>query len=426
MNTGRQKRQLCGEPLRLGVLCGAMYFIQGLAEPTEGLIAQPVRSLQRSWGQSAAEISGFAAAVAIPWSLKPLYGILTDFFPLFGSRRRNYMLVVSGAAFLGLGYLYWFPPAPGASRRLLWSLLIPTVGVAFADVVVDAIMIERGQPLGLTGRLQSIQWAANYTATIIAGSLGGYLSQHHRQDLGFLICAGAALGTLVLTIAFVREERPATPTSDCLDAKTNRMRTALRLVWDTATTPAILAAGGFLFLFNFNPFSQTVLHLHMTRELGHSEQFCGHMVAVLSVAAIVASLAYGAYCRHVRFEWLIHVSIVAGIASNLAYWGLAGPTSAVLVTAAVGFTYMTANLVLMDLAARVCDPATAGTTFAILMALSNLSMSLSGSLGGNWYDWLASNWGSAMAFQLLVGIGAAFTAGCWLLVPVLRKFDAGR
>ena len=29
---------------------GAMYFIQGIGEPTEGLIAQPVRSLLAKWG----------------------------------------------------------------------------------------------------------------------------------------------------------------------------------------------------------------------------------------------------------------------------------------------------------------------------------------------------------------------------------------
>jgi len=47
---------------------------------------------------------------------------------------------------------------------------------------------------------------------------------------------------------------------------------------------------------------------------------------------------------------------------------------------------MTASLVQFDLAARVCRPATAGTTFAVLMALSNLGMSLSTALGGSWYQ----------------------------------------
>lgn len=434
MTPSSEKPAVRRTTLNLGLLCGAMYFIQGLAEPTEGLIAQPVRSLLGSWGQSAADISAFGMWIAVPWSLKPIYGLLTDFFPILGSRRRNYLLLVSAAAFLGLGYLYCFPPAPGASRLLLWSLIIPTIGVAFGDVVVDALMIERGQPLGLTGRLQSIQWAASYAATILAGSLGGYLSQHQRQDLGFLICALGALTSLILTGIFVREP-PVTPSVVAPSVVTTvvtsvaappRLGDALKHLWSTATTPAVLAAGGFLFLFNFNPFSQTVLQLHVTDVLGHSQQFYGNLVAVLSVAAIAASVAYGAYCRRVRFDRLIHIAIATGIVSTVAYWGLGGATSAVLVTAAVGFTYMTANLILMDLAARVCTPQTAGTTFAILMALSNLAMGLSAGLGGSWYDSLASHWGPSAAFHILVGIGAACTAACWLLVPVLRRFDTVR
>ena len=40
-------------------------------------------------------------------------------------------------------------------------------------------MIERGQPRGLTGLLQSIQWTALYGAAALAGWGGGYLSEHH-------------------------------------------------------------------------------------------------------------------------------------------------------------------------------------------------------------------------------------------------------
>ena len=57
-------------------------------------------------------------------------------------------------------------------------LFVPTIGVAFSDVVIDALMVEEGQPRGLTGRLQSVQWAAIYAATILTGVLGGYLSQY--------------------------------------------------------------------------------------------------------------------------------------------------------------------------------------------------------------------------------------------------------
>jgi predicted MFS family arabinose efflux permease len=157
----------------------------------------------------------------------------------------------------------------------------------------------------------------------------------------------------------------------------------------------------------------------MTRELGFSEQFYGYTVSLDALAAIAASVAYGFYCRRVPFRLLVHLSIVAGIVATLAYWAMDDQFSAVVVTLVVGFTYMTAWLIQLDLAARTCPVEIAGTVFALLMAATNLSNALAIGLGGYLYEsWLAT-WGSHIAFNLLVGLGALTTAGCWLIVPWL-------
>src|SRR6476469_2319942 len=92
--------------LGLSALFGAMYFVQGIGEPTEGLIGQPVRSLLNSQGRSAAEIATFSFLVALPWNVKPLYGLLSDFVPLFGYRRRSYLVAATAATAIGLLGLY--------------------------------------------------------------------------------------------------------------------------------------------------------------------------------------------------------------------------------------------------------------------------------------------------------------------------------
>src|SRR5262245_52188642 len=136
---------------RLGLLFATLYFVQGIAEPTEGLIAQPVRSLLAQWGHSIGAVALFSALLSSPWWFKPLYGLLTDYVPLFHLRRKSYLLLSTGAGALGLGYLALTELSSGEGAVLFWCLLIPTIGVAFADVAVDALMVERGQPLGLTG-----------------------------------------------------------------------------------------------------------------------------------------------------------------------------------------------------------------------------------------------------------------------------------
>jgi predicted MFS family arabinose efflux permease len=400
------------ETTGLVLLFGAMYFVQGIAEPTEGLIAQPVRSLLKSWGYTAAAIAGFGAILSLPWSLKPIYGLLTDFVPILGTRRRSYLLLTSGASSLALFYLYLFPVANGAHQLLFLLLLIPTVGVAFSDVVIDALMVEKGQPRGMTGSLQSVQWAAMYGGTIGAALLGGYLSQNGMQQSSFLICAVTSFSTFLLTWYFVNEQPQ--------QRRKGQFQFAIKELISAARRPAVLASAAFLFLWSFNPFSSSVLYLHMTQHLGQSEQFYGVTVSSLSIGAIIGSLAYGSYCRRISLAWMIHLSIAAGVLSTLAYGLVTDQTSALIVNAFVGFTYLTGSMVQFDLAARACPVSVAGTLFATLMALSNLSMSLSTALGGWLYDHWVERWGGSMAFNFLLVAGALSTCLCWTLVPFLK------
>lgn len=408
-NLATRQRETTG----LVLMFGAMYLVQGIAEPTEGLIAQPVRSLLKSWGYTTAAIAGFGALLALPWSLKPIYGLLTDFVPIARTRRRSYLILTSGISTLALLVLYLIPIPPGSYHLLLYLLLIPTVGVAFSDVVVDALMIEKGQPRGLTGILQSVQWAAMYAGTILAGLVGGYLSHHGRQNEGFLICGVMAFLTCLLTCFFVKENPYV--------SRKGHLRLATKELAAAARTPVVMAAAAFLFLWSFNPFSMTVLYMHMTKELGISEQYYGFTISTLSVGAIVGSLGYSAYCRRVQMSWLIHLSIAMGVLSTLAYCLVVDQMSAAIVSCVVGFTYLTGSMVQYDLAARACPPAAAGTTFALLMALSNLSMSLSTAIGGSLYDYWSERWNPKTAFNLLVAAGALSTCACWLIVPFMLR-----
>jgi len=119
--------------------------------------------------------------------------------------------------------------------------------------------------------------------------------------------------------------------------------------------------------------------------------------------------------------WLLHGSIVTGVLATIAYWGYRDPTSGVVISLGVGVVYAIGSLIQLDLAARVCRPQTAGTTFALLMSLTNLGAALSQGIGGSIYEEMADRWGYVLAFQILVGVGALFTAGCWLLMPLLNQ-----
>ena len=118
----------------------------------------------------------------------------------------------------------------------------------------------------------------------------------------------------------------------------------------------------------------------------------------------------------------MYLSIVMGVLATIGYWALDGQRSAIVISFVVGFVYMTGMIVQLDLAARVCEIETAGTTFALLMSLSNFAVGLSTSLGGHIYDGWRTDEHYTYAFNWLVGIGALFTCGCFLLVPTIRRY----
>jgi MFS family permease len=400
--------------LALYAMFGALYLIQGANETATGLVTQPVNSILKNWGMTAPRITTFVAILELPWCLKPLFGLLTDFVPLAGFQRKSYLIGAAWVAGLGFLTLFFVFPAMASQHRaavLLICLLLLTAAVAFGDVVLDASLIEAGQPRQMTGRLQSVRWGASYLATIVTASLGGVLCETHRQRLAFLICGGLAL-TAMLMSAYVRE--PAKPIVDD-DWPTIRKTLATSL-----RSRTVVVVGLFLFVWHFNPFSQSVLYLHMTKTMRFSEEFYGRTISLLAVGSLLACIGYGLYCQRISMRWLVPLAIVCGVLSTLVYAFVVDRSSAVAVSLLSGFFYMTGNMVQCDLAARACPPRAAGTVFAIFMSLCNFSMLLSTALGGHIYQAAGAVSTSGAFFSTLV-IGAALTLCSWPIAICLPR-----
>src|ERR1700724_2716973 len=90
------------EAKRLAVLFGIVYFAQGMWS----LPVQTIIISLKDRGLSAGEVATFFAITTVPWLIKPVYGLLSDFVPLFGYRRKSYLILtssMSAAAGLLLG-----------------------------------------------------------------------------------------------------------------------------------------------------------------------------------------------------------------------------------------------------------------------------------------------------------------------------------
>jgi Na+/melibiose symporter-like transporter len=353
------------------------------------------------------------ALLAVPWTIKPAFGLLSDFVPLSGSRRRNYLLLANGMAAASLLLLAFIPLAPG-SRWLLFALLLPTtMAIALGDVIVDALMVEKGQPLGLTGRFQSIQWTAANAALLLTGALGGYVAQERLQSFAFALCAALWLFAFAVAWRYAGDHDDAH-----LDAAS--LRETGDALLGVSRDPLFLAVCALLTLWSFNPVWGSVLYLHLTEGLGFSEQDFGNVTSAFFAGSLIGSIGYGIYCRSVRLSTLLHLSIMAAIVSNAVYWQLDSLTSAYIVSVIAGAAYMTGTLIQLDLTARLIPARAAATVFATVMALTNFAGSASEAFGG-WLFEVAKTSQGREAFSLIVAASVASAASCWLLVPMLRR-----
>ena len=85
------------EMRRLALLFAWVYFAQGMwALPDLSLTFL----LKERFRFSPADVATFFTIATIPWYIKPLYGLISDFLPIWGYRRKSYFILATLVAVL--------------------------------------------------------------------------------------------------------------------------------------------------------------------------------------------------------------------------------------------------------------------------------------------------------------------------------------
>jgi MFS family permease len=393
------------EGRRLALLFAVVYFAQGMWY----LPNQTITIVFKDAGYSVAHITNFFVVAGIPWLIKPLYGLLSDFYPILGRRRASYLVMTSSLAAIG-GFL---AAASGSSeyRTLLVLFAMMGFGLAFTDVLADAVMVERGREHGLTGAFQSVQWAAIYTSSMLVGLVGGWLAQRRNLVGAFTLAGCFPVITLIMVGAFVREKR-ALRDRAALIQRLTAVRAALRSreVWLVA---------GFIFFFTFSPSFGPGFLFYQTDRLGFSQEFIGALNALQSFGSVLGALTYGPLSRRWPLRRTINVSIGLSAVWTLIYLLYRGHWSGAVIDFTYGWVYMVTTLSLLDLAARVCPSHIEGAFFALLMSVYNAGIQGSQWTGGQLWD--------AIGFERLVLISTGMTLLTYILVPFvhIERITAG-
>jgi len=358
-----------------------IYFVQGAM----GLAHLSVSFfLKDQLGLSPAQVASLVGIAMIPWTIKPLYGIISDSFPIFGYRRRPYLVLSSL-----LGTIAWICMATvvDSAKSAMIMIGLASMAIAFFDAIIDALVVQRArlEPEGDAGSLQAFTWAAMSVGGITSAYFSGYLLEHWGAK--FVFGVTATLPLLVTMAAFAIADPPVTENINLLESSKHQLKQLVK----ACTSKQIWLPMLFIFLWQATPSADTAFFFFTTNELKFNPEFLGTVRFFTSLAGLAGVWIFQRFLKEVPmqriFLWTTIISSVLGMTSLILIshvnrsWGIDDRWfslgDSLILTVAGRIAYMP----VLILAARLCPVGIEATLFAMLMSVMNLAALCSSQLG---------------------------------------------
>lgn len=383
-------------------IIGAAAFVTTIAQME--IIGQlPIRyMLYKHLNVKPEQMSLFLLISGLAWYIKPIAGIITDSVPLFGTRHRHYlMLSAAGAGFCWL----LMGIVPEAYYPVLLTALVLNAMIVVASTVMGALLVEKAQDFGATGRLSSLREGMNALAAAIGLPAGGYLAGVAFYWTG-VSAAGLLFALTAIVYFFLREKPPTEPTSGVWEEAATQLSQLLR-------QRTLLTACALLFLFYMAPGIGTPLYYLQTDTLKFSQQFIGWQAVISSATGMIGAFIYARICQKVSLRPLLYIGITLSAVSTMLYMDYHSRDTAIMIVAINGLLATIGVLPLFDLATRATPKGSEGLGFALMMSLRNFALFSADWIG----SWLmqSHHW----PFSRLVILNAATTFIVIFAIPFL-------
>lgn len=405
------------EPTPDIVAIATIYFVEGalgLARLAQTFL------LKDEFHLGPAELSATLGLLTLPWTIKPLYGFLSDGFPIFGYRRRSYLVLAGFVGFLSYLALAFgldtVTSADGVDTSMtltitIISLLLSSASIALSDVVADGIVVQKTREASdqgdyaIAGGLQSLCWGSAAIGALISAYFSGSLleSMSPREVFGI----ASVLPLAVSGISFMIQEEPIGKQklgkSNMQNGEVNDdemgqaeseiapVKEQMSSLWSALRQPNIYKPVLFLFLWKATPTSDGAMLYFMTNDIGFGPEFLGRVRLVTAASSLLGVFLYNQYLRRVPIKdvllWTSIISVPLGLTQLLliSHYNreLGIPDGAFVFGDDVVLSILgeMAFLPTLVLAARLCPPGVEAVLFATLMSVYNGASTVGTELG---------------------------------------------
>jgi Na+/melibiose symporter-like transporter len=383
-----------------------VYAVEGTCQAKSGIMWQPLSHwLKEAMHWDPVTISASLAILDLPWIIKPLWGAISDFVPLFGYRRRPWLVIATIAAFLAFAWVATID----STTTMVPALTVTALAMAVSSTLCGALLVETGQKTNNSANFVNQQWLWFNIAQMIAVLLAGYLIEIFSPIGALHVAAwiGAVAPLTIIGGVFLIDEPRA-----AIDLQALRER--LHALLSVFQNRNLWFVAGFLFLYYFSPHFGTPLYFQMTDTLKFSQGFIGVLSAISAGGWIIGGLLYRRWLNRLDRLALLRLSIVAGVITTLAVLLLNGEASAVVIWLTSGIAGMIAMIATMSLAAESCPEGAEGFAFAGMMSILNIASPLGDTFGSVLYEHVFDR---QLTPLILVSAGA--TALVFFLIPLM-------
>ena len=362
-------------------------------------------------GVSSENAADAQSLALIPFILKFLAGPVSDRINILGwGHRKPYIvlgLVVQSLGLVGLALVH-----PGENLVGFTALAVVTVaGLALYDTCCDGMVIDVTPPSD-RDRVQGLLVASRAAAAMLCTLGFGHLLEITGNGPGrgspvLWICAGLGLVPVILAL------RSAEPRRVYADGSFQwrafgvliRPRSLVLLAFG-----AFYALVGYGVEINLSPF--------YARALQFREGAIGGLGAARYVGRVLGAALLPVVAARLGRSWILRIGLLALAASTAAQALISGPWQAALAGGAFGAANGWTDAVFYVLAMEASDPRMAASTYALFMAVTNISVA-----GGSLFSRLASvvGKGGQPEYRLAFLITGAFVLLAWPLIRLLGR-----
>jgi len=276
-----------------------------VAEGSGGLISQPLNYyLKQVNGWTPVQISAYVTILNLPWMIKPIYGLVSDLVPLFGYRRKSYLLLANAIAVAGY-LLVTRLTVPG---QLVFVLMIAAFATAVSSAVSGAVLVENGQRLHESGTFVNQEWLWYTISAMIAAILGGQLVQRLEPTTALHSVAAVMACAPLLVIFGALFLVPEQKTSLNIQG----MKNTLEELSGAFRRPRLWIIAAFIFLYYFSPGLSTPLYFVMTDNLKFSQAYIGFLGFLAGCGWILGAWLYRPHFKKLMLKKMLNLSIAIG------------------------------------------------------------------------------------------------------------------